>query len=329
MDLPPAIPDLELLRRIGSGSYGDVWLARTVTGVFRAVKIVDRSRFVDERPFLRELKGITHFQRQVGDRPRQLALMHVGYDEKAGVLYYVMELADDVKSGTDIDPQAYEPLTLRALHEQQPEMPAKDCIRLGIELARSVVELHAAGLIHRDIKISNVIFVAGVPKLADIGLVSSSDNSMTVLGTPGYTPAEGAITTSADIYGLGKILYVLATGQSVGSFPRMPPDALDREDATLLLELNEVVLRACDPEPSKRYRSASGMLDDLLVLQAGRSLKEIQRTRERLVALRRAAVAAAAFAAVVAAILGVQNHLNLRKLAEQESAGRLRAEEQE
>src|SRR5437879_1994323 len=55
---PPRIPDYELLRRIGSGSYGDVWLARNVLGQCRAVKIIYRSRFVDPRPFEREFEGI-------------------------------------------------------------------------------------------------------------------------------------------------------------------------------------------------------------------------------------------------------------------------------
>jgi WD40 repeat protein len=325
----PELPDLTLLRRIGSGNYGDVWLARTVTGIYRAVKIVDRSRFVDERPFLRELNGITQFQRQAGNRARLLALMHVGYDEKAGVLYYVMELADDVRTGTDIDPGTYAPLTLRTLQEQQPEMPAAEAIRLGVEIARSLVELHAAGLIHRDIKISNIIFVAGVPKLADIGLVSASDHSLTVLGTPGYTPAEGAVTASADLYGLGKILYVLTTGQAATAFPRLPTDVSRRPDGVLLAELDEVIQRACAPDPRQRYQTAAQMLDDLLVLQAGRSLKELQRTRERLVVLRRFAIAAVGVAFVVIALLGLFNHLALRRSAENESAARLRAEQQE
>ena len=53
---PPAVADYELLRCIGHGSYGDVWLARNVLGQFRAVKIIYRSRFSDPRPFERELR---------------------------------------------------------------------------------------------------------------------------------------------------------------------------------------------------------------------------------------------------------------------------------
>src|SRR6266568_7527645 len=54
----PTIPDHELIRRIGSGSYGEVWLARSVVGTYRAVKIVFSAQFEDDRPYDREFKGI-------------------------------------------------------------------------------------------------------------------------------------------------------------------------------------------------------------------------------------------------------------------------------
>ena len=51
--LPPRIPDHELIKPIGRGAYGEVWIARSITGAFRAVKIVRRSSFDHERPFER------------------------------------------------------------------------------------------------------------------------------------------------------------------------------------------------------------------------------------------------------------------------------------
>ena len=61
-DLPPPIPDFALLRPIGRGAYGEVWLARSVTGVYRAVKIVRRDSFNEDRPFEREFAGIQRFE---------------------------------------------------------------------------------------------------------------------------------------------------------------------------------------------------------------------------------------------------------------------------
>ena len=51
---PPAIPDHEMIRQIGKGSYGEVWLGRSVTGALRAVKVVSRADFEHDRTFERE-----------------------------------------------------------------------------------------------------------------------------------------------------------------------------------------------------------------------------------------------------------------------------------
>src|SRR5438093_13218642 len=59
---PPSIPDHDLLRRIGEGSYGEVWLARNKLGTLRAVKVIYRRTFEDARPFEREFRGIQRFE---------------------------------------------------------------------------------------------------------------------------------------------------------------------------------------------------------------------------------------------------------------------------
>lgn len=329
METPPLIPDFTLLRRIGGGSYGDVWIGSSVTGIYRAVKLVSRSRFADAGPYLREREGITRFQKAVGNQPQQLALLHVGEDNKQGLLFYVMELADDATAGTDIDPATYVPMTLKEFNLRHPTVPVDECIDIGASLARALVGLHTAGLIHRDVKPSNIIFVNRVPKLADIGLVSSSEHTLTSLGTPGYAPPEGGGSAAADVYGLGKILYQLASGLGPGDYPRLPVDATSRPDAARLMELNEVFLRACHPDPTQRYPTAQALLDDLLLLQAGRSVKELVRTKERLRVLRKVSGVAALVALVVVSILGVQNYLTLQKLAAQEKVAREKAEADE
>src|SRR5512147_524815 len=99
-------PDYDLIEQIGAGAYGAVWRARsTATGALRAVKVV----FNKDRRFDREFEGIKRFEEISRSHPSQLAIFHVGRNEAARCLYYVMELAD----GAEPDPNSYCPHTLR------------------------------------------------------------------------------------------------------------------------------------------------------------------------------------------------------------------------
>ena len=190
----------------------------------------------------------------------QLALLHVGQNESDGFFYYVMELADDVDTGREVNPARYLPLTLREVRARRGRLPADECVAIGIELARALAGLHSRGLVHRDIKLSNVIIVGGVPKLADIGLVASTADARTYVGTEGYVPPEGPGKPSADVFALGKLLYELATGLDREELPRLPDELAKLPDRTVLLELNEVILRSCDPESRRRYPDAAALL---------------------------------------------------------------------
>src|SRR5580658_2904327 len=90
-----AIPDHELLKCIGQGSYGEVWLARNMMGQYRAVKIVYRESFRERRPFERELAGIRKFEPISRSHEGFIDVLHVGINEHEGYFYYVMELGDD------------------------------------------------------------------------------------------------------------------------------------------------------------------------------------------------------------------------------------------
>lgn len=84
----PSIPDHELIRPIGSGSYGVVWLARSVLGVYRAVKIVARNRFKDARPFEREYAGIKRFEPISRVHDAFLDVLQVGWSRTPSFLLH-------------------------------------------------------------------------------------------------------------------------------------------------------------------------------------------------------------------------------------------------
>lgn len=300
---PPHVPDYELLREIGRGSYGAVWLARSVTGHYRAVKIVGRGSFEDREPYEREFRGITQFAAVSLASPRQLALLHVGRNDDAGFFYYVMELADDVTTGRDIDPARYQPHTLKEFGRIRGRLLAPAALELGLELAEGLAELHRHGLVHRDLKPSNIIFVGGAAKLADPGLVASArlaDQTISRVGNAGYMPPDLPGVPSADVYGLGKILYELTTGRPREDFPRLPAALATFPDRRELLELNEVLLRACAPSAASRYPDAAALVDELRLLQAGKSLRRLRAAERHLGRALRAA-ALLAVAAIVAA----------------------------
>ena len=94
----PSIPDHELLRRIGEGSYGEVWLARNKLGPLRAVKVVYRRAFEDARPFEREFRGIQKFEPISRSHDGFVDILVGGTEE---YFYYVMELVDAARNSND------------------------------------------------------------------------------------------------------------------------------------------------------------------------------------------------------------------------------------
>lgn len=329
----PTIPGHTLLRCIGRGSYGEVWLAQFPEGGFRAVKIVFRQTFEHERPFEREFSGIQKFEPVSRSSPSQVSILQVGRDDEAGFFYYVMELADD--QGADgglagagslpgstelappkrqIDPVNYRPKTLRSEVAIHGRLPYDRALDISLSLAKALQHLHAHGLIHRDIKPSNIIFVDGVPKLADIGLVTDVGASISYVGTEGFLPPEGPVSKQADIYSLGKVLYEMSTGQDRMEFPELPTFLGESDEKQGLLELNLVFLKACQNDPHKRYRTAQEMNADLAILRSGNSLKQARAAQRRLQKATRLSLAAACVAILVGLGLYAFDRHSIQKL---------------
>jgi formylglycine-generating enzyme required for sulfatase activity len=265
--------DYELLRLIGKGSYGEVWLAREKTGAYRAVKVVFRASFDHDRPYEREYEGIRKFEPVSRSYQNQVQILHVGRQDAAGRFYYIMELADDQRTGQEIDPSLYAPKTLKSELKKRGRLPVDACLRIGAALAGALENLHQHGLIHRDIKPANIIFVKDVPKLADIGLVTDRDVSVSYVGTEGYIPPEGPSSAQADIFSLGKVLYEMATGRDRMDFPELPTNLEQLPDHKALLELNAIIAKACARLPKQRYKTAREMNRDLVRLQERKSIR--------------------------------------------------------
>src|SRR5947207_2972178 len=97
---------------VGGGSYGKVYLALTLTDTYRAIKVVRRDRFTEERPFRQEFAGLFKFAPISETHDGFVKIYYVGEDRDDGYFYYIMEVADDITSGQNIEPQKYKPKSL-------------------------------------------------------------------------------------------------------------------------------------------------------------------------------------------------------------------------
>jgi WD40 repeat protein len=332
---PPTIPDHTLLRPIGRGAYGEVWLARNVMGALRAVKIVERKQFDSDRPYEREFAGIQRFEPVSRSADGLVHVLHVGRNEAEGYFYYVMELADAVEkltsesvSSESVQSAAtaplitdsritdYSPRTLRSDLQRRGSLPIFDCLRLALDVVGGLARLHDRGLVHRDVKPGNIIFVEGRAKLADIGLVSKEGEGRTFVGTEGYIPPEGPGSDAADLYALGMVLYEATTGYAPERFPKVPAAWFAEEAGPESLEFHEVVLKACEGDKARRYQSAEEMQADLALLQSGQSVRHLRALERR---VRRWRQIGSAAGIMVAVAVGTALVANWRARVEAES----------
>ena len=257
-DPPPDVPDLELLRRIGQGGFGEVWLAENrATGRLRAVKLIPlRGHQAD--PAGREIVSLAQLEAQLGARHDNLLdIHHVG--KTADYLFYIMDPADDLSGGPATAEPDYRPATLARRLEQGP-LPTDECRDTARQLLSGLAHLHAAGMIHRDVKPANCLWVGRQLKLADFGLLTAANSQASRLGTLKYMPPDGRMDTRADVYAAGLVLYELLTGLPAEAFPRLGTRAREITSDPELAQLNRLVLRACQPAPEGRFRDAGEML---------------------------------------------------------------------
>jgi tRNA A-37 threonylcarbamoyl transferase component Bud32 len=260
--LAERFPQLEVLELIGHGGMGAVYKARQ-PGLDRivALKILDPDRVRDpafaER-FGREARTLARLS-----HPHIVAVHEFG--EVEGLYYFVMEYVDGA--------------TLREVMETGRLSPA-NALALVPQLCDALQFAHESGVVHRDIKPENILLDrSGRVKIADFGLAKLLEPdrgdgvSLTVsgetMGTPAYMAPEQIehpldVDHRADIYAVGVIFYEMLTGElPLGRFD--PPSRKVRVD----LRLDQVVLRALEKEPTRRYQLASEVKADVESLGSG------------------------------------------------------------
>lgn len=260
------IGDYQVVRRLGQGAFGAVFLCEQARPVRRLVAI----------KVLRPGMGDHHTLRRFAAEQQLLAslshptITHV-YD--AGCLadgrpYFVMEYVD----GLSI-----------AEHCRRSDLPCEQRLRLFIEVCRGVEHAHGRGVVHRDLKPANILVVTSggesKPKIIDFGIAKTLAGALAVphgeaitgtghvLGTPGYMSPEQAcgsadqVDERADVFALGVVLFELLTGE----LP-WPRDELPRHDATPVLpsaRLSTLARVAEPPDATTIRRLAARVRGDL------------------------------------------------------------------
>lgn len=265
MDQPPRIGRYSLVRRVGAGGFATVWLARDEQlDAEVAVKILS-DNWIDEDDVRQRFLAEGRFLRRV-DSPHVVGVHDIGEAED-GRPYLVLtyadggSLADKIKAGP---------------------MEIAEVVHVISQVGSGLKQLHARGVLHRDVKPANVLFrtdpAGDRAMLGDLGLGKSLE-TVSQLTMPGGTPAYVApeqvmgdrLDQRADLYSLGAVAYAAFTGQaphgviSLGAVMRIdaPPPSMITLRADIPDAIDVVVRRALEPDRDKRWPDLDSFLNAL------------------------------------------------------------------
>jgi serine/threonine protein kinase len=262
------LPGYEILRELGRGGMGVVYLARELAlNRLVAVKMLLAGAHAgsDElNRFQAEARAIAQLR-----HPNVVQVFAVG--EAGGVPFFSMEFLEGGSLASRLN--------------ENPQAPSDAATLLGV-LARAVHSAHELQVIHRDLKPANVLFTAdGIPKIVDFGLAKQLREapgltaSGAVMGTPSYMAPEQAtgriseVGPLTDVWALGAILYACLTGRPpfTGAIPLETLEQLVTRDPLsprqlqprVPRDLETICLKCLEKRPVRRYRSAADLADDL------------------------------------------------------------------
>ncbi|MBL0345700.1 serine/threonine-protein kinase [Candidatus Villigracilis affinis] len=255
-------------RLIGQGGMATVYLGQDVK-LQRpvAIKVIDKRYKNDPAYTSRFIK-----EARMMAKWRHENLIQIFYaDEEKGHSYYVMEYVD----GNDLS-------TVMSMYADEGElMPIADVLRIGNAVAGALDYAHSQGVIHRDVKPSNVLIANdGRVLVGDFGMAMEvSDGSMgNIFGTPHYISPEQARRSAdavpqSDLYSLGVILYEILTGSVPFNDPSpasialqhisQPPPSLRSLNPEISPAVEAVVLKALDKSPKNRYQTGAQLMGAL------------------------------------------------------------------
>lgn len=267
----------EIIGELGRGAMGVVYKARDPQidrmVALKTVSLRGQEPEAEEefrKRFLNEAKAAGRLH-----HPGIVAVFDVGEDPQSRDPYIVLEYV------------AGEALNRILGRERKIALPR--ALQFALEIAEALDYAHAQGVTHRDIKPGNILITTeGHPKIADFGIAKLNLAHFTlpgkVLGTPAYMAPEQlsgeGCDGRSDLFSLGVILYAMTTGHSpfqgdsattvcfkVANREPVPASAMD---LNLPRELDAVIARAMEKDPSKRYQSGADFADDLRQLQTVR-----------------------------------------------------------
>jgi WD40 repeat protein len=273
-------PDYELQEEIARGGMGVVYRARQKSlNRIVALKLILVGQWAGERQ-IRRFKAEAEAAARL-DHPNIIPIYEIG--EQAGQHFFSMKLVEGASLAEQMAGRKAGGVEREKGGEGAGESHVS-AVALLAKIARAVHYAHQRGVLHRDLKPTNVLIDAqGEPHLADFGLAKmlESDASMTqseaVLGTPAYMAPEqarcGPVTVAADIYSLGAILYQLLTGRPPFTAPstvellravaERDPDPPRSFTPSVDRDLETICLKCLEKEPARRYDSAAALADDL------------------------------------------------------------------